>query len=313
MTPADQLLLFLLCVGERAIFGDGDVDGAGFLVFGHARQEVTGDVGEHGVGEDVVNVAGAGLNFGAALGDFGDYLGGVGQLDFVILADAALNLGELESDDGLHGFVAQREVWNGDEAAHESGLEDFVHLGLEGFGQAFGAGSGFGIGSKFHEQISASVGGENDDGVLEIDFAAFAVFHHALVEDLIEEFEDVGMSFLAFIEKNDGIGAAADGFGEDATFAVADVAWGRAFQAGDGVSFLVFGHVNGDEIALATVKKIRKSKCGFGFADSAGTDEHKDADGLNGVVHARAGSGDALGDGFERMVLADDTSGHEVL
>src|SRR5260370_41772336 len=80
-----------LCVGERAVGCDGDVDGGRVLAVGHARQEIAGNVGEHGVGEDVGEVGGAGLDFGAALGDFGDDLGGVGQLGLVILADAALN------------------------------------------------------------------------------------------------------------------------------------------------------------------------------------------------------------------------------
>jgi len=113
MTPADQLLIFLLCVGEGSVVGDGDADGGRLLAFGHARQKIAGNVGEHGVGEDVVDVAGAGLDFGAALGDFSDDRGIVVQLDLVIFADAALNLAELERDDGLHGFVAQREVRDG--------------------------------------------------------------------------------------------------------------------------------------------------------------------------------------------------------
>ena len=60
--------------------------------------------------------------------------------------------------------------------------------------------------------------------VLEIDLAAFAVFHVALVEDLEEEFQHVGVRFFDFVEQHDGVGPAADGFGEDAAFAVADVA-----------------------------------------------------------------------------------------
>src|SRR6266581_3271408 len=250
MTPADQLLIFLLCVGEGAVIGDGDLDSGGFLAFGHATEQVARNVGEHGVGEDVVDVASAGLDFGAALGDFSDDRGIVGELDLVIFADAALNLAELKGNDGLHGFVAQREIRDGNEAAHKCGLKDFVELGLHGFGQAFGAWGGLGIGGEFHQEIGASVGSENDDGVLEIDFAAFAVFHHAFVEDLIEKLEDIGMSLLAFVEKDDGIGAAANGFGEDAAFAVTNVPRRRAFEARNCMGLLILGHVDSDEIAL---------------------------------------------------------------
>src|SRR6266496_1111134 len=278
-------------VSEGAVVGDGDADRRWLLAVGHARQEVAGDVGEHGVGEDVVDVAGAGFDFGAALGDFGDDRGIVVQLDLVIFADAALNLAELQGDDGLHGFVAQREIRHGNEAAHEGGLKDFVELGLHGFGQAFGAWGGLGIGGEFHQEIGASVGSENDDGVLEVDFATFAVFHHAFVEDLIEKFENIGMSLLAFVEKDDGIRAAADGFGENAAFAVTNVPRRRSFEARNRMGFLILGHVDGDDVAFSAIEKIGESQRGFRFADAARTNKHEYTHGLARIIHAGAGGG----------------------
>ncbi len=49
----------------------------------------------------------------------------------------------------------------------------------------------------------------------------------AFVEDLEKDLMHVGVRFLDLIEEDDGVGPAADGLGEDAAFAVADVA-GRA-------------------------------------------------------------------------------------
>src|SRR5260370_2797918 len=120
------------------------------------------------------------------------------------------------------------------------------------------------------------------------------------------------MSLLAFVEKNNGVGTAANGFGEAATFAVADIAWGGGFGGGGGVGCLVVGDGGGGEVALAAVKQIGESEGGFGFADAARPDEHEDADGFDGIIHSRAGGGDTLRDGFERMVLANNALSHEV-
>ena len=131
------------------------------------------------------------------------------------------------------------------------------------------------------------VGGENDDVVLEVDLAAFAVFHLALVEDLEEEFEHVGMGLLNFIEQHDGVGPATHGLGEDAAFAVADISGRRALQRRDGMRLLELRHVDGDEVVLAAIEEVGERQRGLGFAHAAGADEHEHADGLVGIVEAR--------------------------
>ena len=79
-----------------------------------------------------------------------------------------------------------------------------------------------------HDQIAADVRREQDERVLEIDEAAFAVFHHALVEDLEEDFVHVGVRLFDFVEQHHAVGPAAHGFGEHAAFAVADVSGRRS-------------------------------------------------------------------------------------
>ena len=88
------------------------------------------------------------------------------------------------------------------------------------------------------------------------------------------------MSFLDFVEQDDAVGPAAHRFGQHAAFAVADIARWRAFERGDGVRFLEFAHVDGDEIVLAAVERFGQGERGFGFADAAGTGEHEHADRL---------------------------------
>ena len=128
----------------------------------------------------------------------------------------------------------------------------------------------------------------------------------APIEDLKEEFENVGVGFFDFVEQDDGVGPTTNGFGEHAAFAVADVSGGRAFQGGNGMGFLELAHVNRDHVALSTVKEVGEGERGFGFADAGGADEHEDADGFVGVFHLGLGDLDALGDGIESVVLTDD-------
>jgi len=47
---------------------------------------------------------------------------------------------------------------------------------------------------------------------------------------LIEEFEDVGMGFFDFIEKDNRIRAAPNGLGKDSAFAVSNVSGGEPFR-----------------------------------------------------------------------------------
>ena len=115
------------------------------------------------------------------------------------LPQAPLDLAELEPNDPFHGFVADREVGDDHGAAEERRLEDLVELGLERLHEALGFGHGLGIGAELHQGVGAGVGRQHQDRVLEVDLATLAVLHHALVEDLIEELENVGVRLLHLV------------------------------------------------------------------------------------------------------------------
>lgn len=91
------------------------------------------------------------------------------------------------------------------------------------------------------------------------------------------------MSFFHFVEENDAVGFASDGFGEDAAFTVTDVSRGRAHEERDFVFFLEFAHVDRGQVLFTAVEEFGECECGFGFADAAGTDEKEDADRSIGV------------------------------
>ena len=62
-----------------------------------------------------------------------------------------------------------------------------------------GPGTGRPLG-QLAQCLRAKVRGQDDQRVLEIDHPALAIFHPALVEHLEEDFMDVGMGFLYFIQ-----------------------------------------------------------------------------------------------------------------
>ena len=57
--------------------------------------------------------------------------------------------------------------------------------------------------------------------------APLRVFHQALVEDLEEELEDIGVGFLDLVEQHDAVRAPPHRLGEHATLAIADVSGGE--------------------------------------------------------------------------------------
>ena len=70
------------------------------------------------------------------------------------------------------------------------------------------------------------------DGVAEVDRAALGVGQAAVVEDLQQRVEDVGVRLLDLVEQHDRVGLAPHRLGELAALLVADVAGRRARPAG---------------------------------------------------------------------------------
>ena len=128
-----------------------------------------------------------------------------------------------------------------------------------------GLGPRGGILAQVENQIAAYVGGEEDQGVLEVDDPALAVFHPALVKDLEEDLVHVRMGLFHLVEQHHAVGAPAHRLGQHAAFAVADITRGRAFQRGHGVRFLEFAHVDGDGILLTAVQGLGQGQRGFGL------------------------------------------------
>ncbi len=146
-----------------------------------------------------------------------------------------------------------------------------------------------------------NVRGHDHDRILEVHDAALAVGESAIIHDLQQDVEDVGMRFLDFVEKHYRVGMAADLLGELAAFFVADITRRRADQAGDRVLLHIFGHVDAQHGALVVKQKFRQSAGEFGFADSGGAEEDERADGALGIAESGAGAADRIRHAFESL------------
>ena len=136
---------------------------------------------------------------------------------------------------------------------------------------AIASGSGISSGSLHMFMIRSvpTFDGQQDQRVLEVDEAAFAVLHAALVEHLEEDLVHVGVRLLDLVEQHDAVRPAAHGLGQHAAFAVADVSRRRALERRDGVRLLELAHVDRDDVLLAAVERLGERERGLGLADAA--------------------------------------------
>ncbi len=128
----------------------------------------------------------------------------------------------------------------------------------------------------------------------------------AVVEDLEEHVEDLGVRLLDLVQEDEAVGLAAHGVGELAAVVVADVAGRRADETGDGVPLHELGHVELDHGVFAAEHELGQDAGQVGLADACRAEEDEDADGTPRVLQAGAGAADGLGHGGDRLVLADD-------
>ena len=114
----------------------------------------------------------------------------------------------------------------------------------------------------------AEVGGHDEHGVLEVDRAALGVGEAAVLQDLQQRVEDVGVGLLDLVEEHDRERLAAHRLGELAALLVADVAGGRADEAADRVLLHVLAHVELDQGALVAEEELGERLGELGLPDA---------------------------------------------
>jgi hypothetical protein len=138
------------------------------------------------------------------------------------------------------------------------------------------------------DELGADIGGHDQHRVLEVHGAALAVGEAAVVHDLKQDVEDVGVGLLDLVEQDHRVGPAANRLGELAAFLVADVAGGRADQPRDGMLLHVLGHVDADDRLLGVEHELGEGAGELGLADAGRAEEEEAADGAVGIGEAGA-------------------------
>ena len=290
MPPSARAARFRGRVDERSVGADFHPNRADFPPFRHRAEHLPRHVRKHRIGENVIDVSSPAFHLGATRRHGVDQLLRVVQLEPVVFHHAAAYLIEFQGHDPLQVFVPDRVVRNNDHTAQKRRLENLVELRLDGCHQRGRLRHGLGIGAQLGQLIGAGVGGQQDDGILEIDLAALSILHDALVEDLVEQLQHIRMRLLHLIQENHRVGTAANRFRQDAAFPVTDIARRRALESRNGVGFLKLGHVNRNEVAFASIQEVGQRQRGLRLAHAAGTHQHENAHGFAGIVEARPGS-----------------------
>ena len=166
---------------------------------------------------------------------------------------------------------------------------------------------------RIQEVLAAEVAGHDHDRVLEVDGATLGVGQPAVVEQLEQDVEHLRVRLLDLVEEDDRVGPAADGLGQLAGLVVADVARRRTDQARDGVALLVLAHVDADERLLVVEQEFGERPRRLGLADAGRTEEQERADRPVRVAEAGPRRADGVGDGLDRLLLADDALAQAVL
>ena len=114
---------------------------------------------------------------------------------------------------------------------------------------------------------------------------AVVVGQRAVVHDLEEHVEHVGVRLLDLVEEEHRVRRLRDGVGEEAALVEADVARRRADEARDGVALHVLAHVEAQERDAQHLGELLGD---LGLADAGGAGEEEGADRLLGRAQAGA-------------------------
>src|SRR5205823_15047208 len=97
-------------INKLAVAVDGHVGAFHGPAFGHARQELAGNLRQQGASDNVIDVAGAAFHFLATAGDRGQQGIVVAERRLVVLAHTVADALELKLNDLLDHLVGKREI-----------------------------------------------------------------------------------------------------------------------------------------------------------------------------------------------------------
>ena len=140
--------------------------------------------------------------------------------------------------------------------------------------------------------------------VFEIDFPSEAIRQDAVIQDLEQDVEHVGMRLFDFVEQHHRIRPAAHFFGQLSAFFVADITRRSAKQPRTGELLLVLGHVDTDERVLAVEEEFARVRANSVFPTPVGPRKMNEPIGFL-LPSGPRGSTDGTGHRRNRLVLPD--------
>ena len=156
------------------------------------------------------------------------------------------------------------------------------------------------------QELRPDVRRHDDDGVLEIDHAAFAVGQAAVVHHLQQDVEYIRMRLFDLIEEHDRVRTATNLLGQLSAFFVADISRRRADQACDGMLLHVLGHVDAQQRVLVVEQEFGERTGEFGLADTRRSEENEGTDRPLRIAKPGTRTANCIGHPLERRILADD-------
>ena len=160
--------------------------------------------------------------------------------------------------------------------------------------------------ARLRKHLAAEIGRHDEYGVAKVHRPAVPVRQAPVVEHLEQHVEDVGMRLLHLIEQHDLIRAPAHGFGQRPALLVADIAGRSAEQAGDGMLFHVFGHVETQHRGVVIEQELGQRLAKLRLADAGRPEEQERAHRPRRIVKAGPRPAHRFRDGRDSLVLADD-------
>ena len=224
----------------------------------------------------------------------------VGEFDGdVAVGELALELGDEFVHHAMDHFRRQgRKADDRVEAVAEFRREH----AFDGLSVVAGAGIAGEPDGRFGEFRGAGVGGHDEHGVAETHRLAVVVGEFAVVHDLKQDVEQVGVGFLDLVEQQHGVGVLVDGVGEQTALVEADIAGRGADQPRHGMALHIFRHVEAHEFDAHDEGELARR---FGLADSGGAGEQVAADGLLGFAQAGAREFDGVAQRLDGPLLSE--------
>ena len=107
----------------------------------------------------------------------------------------------------------------------------------------------------------------------------------AVIHDLQQHVEQIGMRLLDLVEQQDRVGMLIGGVGKQAALIEADITRRRPDEAGYGVALHIFGHVESDQLNPHDTGKLARH---LGLANPGGAREEIVANRLFGLAQSGA-------------------------